>query len=330
MLKLGPISRLAKAGVLGINSRNLDFIIAYNPRRLYPLVDDKVITKKLAIEAGVTVPELYGVIRYGGEMDIIEKVAQQHRSFVVKPANGSGGGGIMVFNGVAKTGLRRMNGQIVPWSDVRYHLNNMLSGMFSMGDGSDHVMIEERLVPHSAFSKLAFGGVPDVRVIVFRGIPVMAMLRLPTAESDGKANLHQGGIGAGIDLVTGITTRGVQHNESVDLHPDFETPVRDFQVPSWSEILGLASRLGQHVGLGYVGVDIVICENKGPTLLELNARPGIAIQTANLKGLRPLLLPIHNLPSVPDDVHERIEIALANWKGEPLDRFIAPGDEPVR
>lgn len=327
-MALRPLTNLAKAGVLGINGRNLEFIAAYNPRKFYPLVDDKVITKALAIEAGVTVPELFGVIRYGGETHLIEEIAKKHKSFVVKPARGSGGGGIMVFNGVAKTGLRRMNGQIMPWSDVKYHLNNMLSGMFSMGDGSDRVLIEERLVPHSAFSKLAFGGVPDVRVIVFRGVPVMAMLRLPTAESDGKANLHQGGVGAGIDLITGITTRGVQHNDSIDLHPDFETPVRDFQVPGWTEILELSARLGHHVGLGYVGVDIVICENKGPTLLELNARPGIAIQTANLKGLKPLLMPIHNLPTVPEDVHQRIEIAKTNWMGEPLDRFIAPGTLP--
>ena len=320
-----PITRLGKAGVLGMNSRNLDFIAAYNPRRFYPLVDDKIITKRLAIEAGVTVPEQFGVIRYGGEINLIESIAKKHSSFVVKPARGSGGGGIMVFNGLAKTGLRKMNGQITAWPDVKYHISNMLSGMFSMGDGSDEVLIEERLVPHSAFSKLAFGGVPDVRVIVFRGIPVMSMLRLPTAESDGKANLHQGGVGAGIDLETGITTRGVQHNDSVDLHPDFETPVRDFQVPTWPEILELASRLGHHIGLEYVGVDIVICEHKGPTLLELNARPGIAIQTANLRGLKPLLLPVHNLPHIPEDVHERIEIAKANWRGESLERFIPPG-----
>lgn len=324
-MPLPSFTRLAKAGVLGINSRNLDFIAAYNPRRYYPLVDDKVITKELAIEAGVTVPELFGVIRYGGELHVIEEIAQKHKSFVVKPSRGSGGGGIMVFNGVAKTGLRRMNGQITPWADVKYHLNNMLSGMFSMGDGSDQVMIEERLVPHSAFSRLAFGGVPDVRVIVFRGIPVMAMLRLPTAESDGKANLHQGGVGAGIDLVSGLTTRGVQHNDSVDLHPDFETPVRDFQVPSWPEILELASRLGHHVGLGYVGVDIVVCEHKGPTLLELNARPGIAIQTANLRGLRPLLLPIHELEAVPEDPQTRIAMAKANWQGEPIVSFLPAG-----
>ena len=313
-----PFTKLGKAGVLGMNSRNMDFISEYNQRRLYPLVDDKIITKRLAIEAGVTVPAQYGVIRYPGETELIRDIAKKHPSFVMKPANGSGGGGIMVFNGVAKNGPRRMNGQIVPWGDVKYQLNNMLSGMFSMGGGSDEVLIEERLHPHSAFSKLAFGGVPDVRIIVFRGIPVMSMLRLPTAESDGKANLHQGGVGAGIDLVTGRTTRGVQHNESISHHPDFETPVRDFQVPEWPQIMELAARLGQHVGLGYVGVDVVVCENKGPTLLELNARPGIAIQTANMRGLKPLLIPVRDLEAIPDDPLERVKLAEANWRGEPI------------
>ena len=123
-MKFGPFTKLAKAGVLGMNSRNLDYIAAYNPRRFYPLVDDKIITKKLAIEAGVTVPELFGVIRYGGETDIIEDLANKHKTFVVKPSRGSGGGGIMVINGVAKTGLRRMSGQITPWADIKYHLNN--------------------------------------------------------------------------------------------------------------------------------------------------------------------------------------------------------------
>ncbi len=309
----GPISKLSKAGVLGINARNLDYISEWNERRLYPLVDDKIMTKKLAIEAGVTVPAQYGEIRYPGELNLIEVVAKKHGSFVAKPSNGAGGGGILVIGGVAKNGLRRMNGQIMTWADVRFHLCNMLAGMFSLGNDTDTVLLEERLTPHSAFKNLSFGGVPDVRVIVFRGVPVMAMLRLPTAESDGKANLHQGGIGAGIDLVSGLTTRGVQHNESVEHHPDFETPVRNFQVPDWEDVLFLAARLGAHVGLGYVGVDIVVDEQKGPTLLELNARPGIAIQTANMRGLLPLLEPIGALEKVPDDTAERVALAKQNW-----------------
>ena len=33
-------SELRKAGVLGMNRRNYNVIAKYNPRRLYPLVDD--------------------------------------------------------------------------------------------------------------------------------------------------------------------------------------------------------------------------------------------------------------------------------------------------
>jgi len=54
--------KLHKAGILGINRRNSEYTLVYNARRCYPLVDDKLMTKKLAIQAGLAVPELYGVI----------------------------------------------------------------------------------------------------------------------------------------------------------------------------------------------------------------------------------------------------------------------------
>ena len=53
---------LVDEGVLGLNKRNGDYILRFNPRRLYPLVDDKLKTKRLALAAGIAVPQLYGVI----------------------------------------------------------------------------------------------------------------------------------------------------------------------------------------------------------------------------------------------------------------------------
>ncbi|HAI68112.1 MAG TPA: alpha-L-glutamate ligase-like protein, partial [Gammaproteobacteria bacterium] len=52
------IKQLSTNGVLGINKRNADYSLHYNPRRLYPLVDDKLYTKQLAKKAGIPVPEL--------------------------------------------------------------------------------------------------------------------------------------------------------------------------------------------------------------------------------------------------------------------------------
>ncbi|HSN51358.1 MAG TPA: sugar-transfer associated ATP-grasp domain-containing protein, partial [Woeseiaceae bacterium] len=38
-------------------------------------------------------------------------------------------------------------------------------------------------------------------------------------------------------------------------------------------------------GLGYLGVDMVIDADRGPLMLEMNARPGLNIQIANRTGL---------------------------------------------
>ena len=311
------IRRLHKSGVIGINARNLDFVSAYNARKLYPLVDDKTTTKKLAIRAGVTVPETYAVMRHLGQWKAVRKIMEERQSFVIKPARGSGGGGIMVIAKTTSRGVRTVGNKLIGWADLRHHVANILSGMFSMGGGaSDKVIIEEKLNVHSAFANLAFGGVPDVRIIVFRGVPAMAMLRLPTSISDGKANLHMGGVGAGVDLTTGLTTRGVQFDHEIHEHPDYETPVTKFQIPQWEEALLLAAQLGAATGLGYVGVDIVVDEDKGPTLLELNARPGIAIQTANRRGLKPILERIRSLsePEIPAEAEARVALAKQIWR----------------
>ena len=53
----GIVKRLNEFGLVGINKRNAGYTLAYNPRNKYPLVDDKLKTKQLAIEAELDVPE---------------------------------------------------------------------------------------------------------------------------------------------------------------------------------------------------------------------------------------------------------------------------------
>ena len=305
---------LRRNGIVGINARNLDYIFAYNDRSAYPIVDDKITTKEFALRSGVTVPEQYAVVEFPGQFDELVEVAKARRQFVVKPARGAGGGGILVISGVTGAGLRKASGHLVSWDEVRFHVNNICGGMYSLGGGSDRALVEQRINPHSAFSTLAFKGVPDVRTIVFRGLPVMAMLRLPTSLSDGKANLHVGGVGAGVDLETGVTTHGVCFNQPIERHPDFETEIAGFQVPSWPDVLTVSASLGHSIGLGYVGVDLVIDERQGPTMLELNARPGIAIQIANQQGLERRLRAIRDLETIPDEPEDRVALALEIWR----------------
>ena len=190
---------------------------------------------------------------------------------------------------------RRASGNLMPREEFEHHLSNGLSGLFSLGGQPDHLLVEYCVEFDPVFEHVSYKGVPDIRIIVFLGYPVMAMIRLPTRLSDGKANLHQGAIGVGIDLPSGTTRRGVLGTEVVREHPDTERPLLGLQIPRWDELLLMAARCHELSGLGYVGVDFVLDRTRGPLILELNARPGLAIQIANGNGLLPRLQAIEAL-----------------------------------
>ncbi|MEL6951162.1 MAG: alpha-L-glutamate ligase-like protein [Pseudomonadota bacterium] len=279
--------KLKDSGVIGLNERNANYITALNSRRLYPRVDNKRLTKSLAAAAGMAVPELYAVAESQGDVRGLPETLAQHKSFVVKPASGSGGDGILVIDGRYGGNYRLINGELMPESALLHHTSNIVSGQFSLTGQPDIALIEYRVQFDSVFDEISYRGVPDIRIIVYRGYPVMAMVRLPTRQSDGKANLHQGAVGAGVDLATGLTMSASSGNLRVRDHPDTLTPIAGHQVPHWGRILDIAATGYEVSGLGYLGVDIVIDKDLGPLMLEMNARPGLNIQIANDAGLKP-------------------------------------------
>ncbi len=276
---------LKSKGILSINQRNADYILQYNSRKLYPIVDDKLKTKQLAINAGIAVPELYGVIENEHQVLEIEEILHRYNDFVIKPAHGAGGDGILVITNRVKDLYRKASGQFIGLEEIKYHLSSVLSGVYSLAGCPDQALIEHRVIVDDVFKAVTHQGVPDLRIIVFLGYPVMAMARLPTSQSQGKANLHQGAIGVGIDLVTGLTIGGVSHNETIDFHPDTLNKISGIQVPYWQQILEMSASFYDSTKLGYLGVDIVLDKDHGPLILELNARPGLNIQIANRVGL---------------------------------------------
>lgn len=277
--------RLRQRGVLSINQRNSDFVLRYNKRKYFPLVDDKLKTKQLAIQAGIAVPALYGVIRTEHEISLLDEWLKPYADFVIKPSQGSGGDGIIVFTGRVFNRYRQINGKLYTSQELGYHLSCLLSGAYSLGGHPDCAMIERRVIVDPVFSAVSYEGVPDIRIITLLGYPAMAMVRLPTRQSGGKANLHQGAIGIGVNLATGVTLGGVSQNDTIDFHPDTMNPVVGIQVPYWDKILDIAARCYELTQLGYLGVDIVLDKDEGPLLLELNARPGLNIQIANREGV---------------------------------------------
>jgi alpha-L-glutamate ligase-like protein len=291
--------RLKELGILGMNRRNAVCILDHNPRALYPVVDDKLRMHHLCRGIGVPTPDIYAVVSSHSELRRLAQTVGDRGDFVVKPNHGSAGRGVLVLAGRLGIDFVRHNGQRLSFEEMRQHVSDILSGMYSLGGRPDQALLQQRVRLHPTFEAVAYKGIPDIRVILYRNEPAMAMLRLPTKESNGRANLHQGGIGTGVDLASGFTHHAVQRNRMVTTHPDTGVPVIGLRVPYWNEVLDMSRRVARAVGLGYVGVDIVVDVDSGPMLLEANARPGLAIQIANGRGLAPRLAIIDALLAAP-------------------------------
>jgi len=311
--------KLRAAGVLGLNERNADFIMRFNPRRFYPRVDDKALTKELATAAGMAVPELYGMITNQGEVRNFTGIVGERDSFVVKPAQGSGGDGILVVTGRSsrkRDSFRLASGVLISTSEIFHHISNIVSGQYSLSGNPDKALIEYCVHFDPIFAEVSYQGVPDIRVIVYRGYPAMAMVRLPTRASDGKANLHQGAVGAGIDMSSGETLTGVLENDIVDEHPDTGALVAGLRIPHWDFILESAARCYEVTDLGYLGVDMVIDRDLGPLILEMNARPGLNIQIANCTGLATRIARIDQVFNEDDAPARRARLARREFAAE--------------
>jgi alpha-L-glutamate ligase-like protein len=279
-----------RALVYGINRRNLGLVYPNNARRDYPYADDKLLAKEVFRAKGVPVPETLAVCDGLFAVPGVVEALRGRSRFVVKPANGSGGGGILVVGEwLAERGAWATagGGEVAPVRLAR-HLADVVFGVHS-NQLEDRAFVEERVEPHAFFAALWADGLCDVRVIALRGEPVMSMIRVPTAESGGRANLHQGGLGIAVDLASGRTYRALHRGRAVARHPESGAPLLDLAVPSWPEVLDVARRAARAVPLGYLGVDVVVDAGKGPLVLEINARPGLEIQNVNGRGLGEVL-----------------------------------------
>ncbi len=284
---------MARNDILGINARNFLFIGPHNPRSKVAIADSKIATKKLLSESGLPTPKLLGTITAGHDIfdfpwDTLP------RGFVVKPNSGYGGGGIIIIfkrleddNGAPRWLSYDQEEWTVP--ALQNHVLNILDGSFSISNTPDIALFEEKVIVPNFLQKYTYRGVPDIRIVCFNRVPVMAMLRLPTRRSHGKANVAQGAIALGIDLASGVTTNAMMKKplrRLITQHPDTKEELQGLQLQYWDEMLTMASEAQNISGLGFLGVDIAIDKYKGPQIIEINARPGLDVQVANLSPLR--------------------------------------------
>ncbi len=271
--------------VLGINRRNIELVMELNRREHFRLVDDKLITKRILIENGFPCPALYATAASLFELDTFLERLRDRTSFALKPSRGFGGKGIVIVRD-NDAGRWRLAG-CETWDQATQveHIANILYGVYSIDNAMDVAFAEALIEPHAGISRFASAGLPDIRVIIYKGEPKMAMVRAATSRSHGAANLHAGGFAVGLDLQTGVTGKGWDGKKTLERHPDTGEALEGAAIPDWQTILQVAGRLYDIFPLGYMGADFSIDAHAGPILLELNARPGLEIQNVNQRGL---------------------------------------------
>lgn len=268
--------------ILGLNARN-ERIARVNTLRSIKLVNDKHATKQALQAVGApTVPTLL-VVRSGRDLRRLDW-ERLPAAWALKPNQSLGGSGILLATGRPDEDWRTASGRRLPAWRIAEHVRLILDGEFSPR-ARDCALFEPLLEPDPVLARLTYRGLPDVRVICRGHEPRLAMLRLPTSASDGRANLHQHAVGAAVDLRSGRIVRAWSGRVGVDAHPDTGQPLIGTTVPQWDEILAAASRCAEATGLRYLGADIVVDARVGPVILEVNARPGLEIQNVTGNGL---------------------------------------------
>ncbi len=284
--RLGQIRANARK-VLTMNQRNLHYIYPNNHRRHFPIADDKLLTKEVLADAEVTVPKTLLTYDAFFSLQGLGDDLAPYDEFVIKPARGSGGGGIVVITRREGDTWYSAGGKPYDVGRIKRHITDIIFGVYSFGL-NDVAVIEQRIEQHPFMTELSPMGLADVRLILYRHAPILAMTRIPTRESDGKANLHQGALGIGIDIETGVTTHALFKDSLVERHPDTDVELLGRTVPHWKRVVEMSRAAAEHVPLKYLGIDIALGVD-GPVLLEINVRPGLQIQNANQQGMRPLL-----------------------------------------
>ena len=323
-----PVQGNFAPDILTMTVRNREFVGKYNPPDVMAFLT-KDAAKGLLLPVGVPVATTFMVLHDRSDLEKFKAWLPEHDTFALKPASAYGGEGIMLVKGERGELYDTSFGPMTK-SQIETHAFSIIEGQFHGGE-NDSAIVEELLVQNDALRRIIPIGLADIRVICFVGYPVMAMMRIPTQMSGGKANIHMGAVAAGIRISTGIIIHSVWTGLPSPNHPDNGVRLLGEQVPFWNEILEVAAEAQRLTGIGYAGVDIALDKNKGPVVMEVNRRPGLEIQNANAAGLLRRLRAIENLPRRELPVEQRVGLAKGldedNWGITP--KSTPPFDQPL-
>lgn len=343
-------------GILGNNARNLLYIKKFNDKKGIRLANNKLQTKDFLIERGIPFAKTYGIISNRTELYDFDFSFLPKKNFVVKPNQWSKGQGVYIvkyiedthnawrlhetiplkkqnkftkistrisrlfsqeFTEREYTGTYQIGNKVLTDREFRRYLLDILDGKYSMTLWGDKIIIEEKLVAGELFSDFCEFGLADIRIIVFNLVPVATMIRVPTQQSNGKANLAQWWLGFGIEVGSGKITSLLWKNKIYkNRFPKKFAHFYNKKIPYRNDILFLSSKVQYFVNIGYLALDRVIT-NEGPKLLEINARAGLEVQKVSNTKLQKVLDKIEDIKII--DPEKWVEIAKTLFSSEKSD-----------
>lgn len=275
--------------VLGLNARNKNIIYQHNDKKLLTLAADKLLTKQALIKENIPCPLTTTICASYTDIEQFMTTMKGKSNFVIKPNNGSRGNGILILSKPVEGGFLTSSGKFWSYGDIKNHVSEILAGSFSQSGKEDEAYIEPMIEQDPIIKAISPRGLCDIRLIICNGKLISAMLRIPTNSSNGKANLHQGAIGASISLQTGKIGNALLQGKEITHHPDTNVSLQDIHIPFWDDIIDIALQCYIAIPLGYMGVDVCIDHHAGPLVLEVNGRPGLEIQNIQSQGISKLV-----------------------------------------
>lgn len=257
----------------------------YNPKEVMENID-KVEEKRRLSEAGVPIAENHMIAEDEEDLERLDHWLDEcEQGFVIKPSRGHGGSGVLVVQRKVAKRFILTSGRGVEKHQLIRHVKRIMNGRYTRGT-PDRAIIEEKLALSRRLREISTPGLADIRIVALMGFPLMAMTRLPTSRSGGRANIHQGAIGAGISIADGTISSATYIRRNIRSHPVTGCSLIGFRFNMWDQILETASAAADAMEMGFVGVDLTVDERRGVVVLEVNKRPGLEIQNANRSGLR--------------------------------------------
>lgn len=271
-------------GLLWQNARNLKYIKEYNNSFAKHLADSKLRTKDFLEKKSVKVAKTLFTLSTHLTIENFD-FWELNPPFVIKPNSGFWWKWIIVIDSISS------NGEYISNNKKSYtkkfiinHFKEIVDWFYSLSWKRDKVIIEKKLLIDKEIELLGKYWLPDIRVICFNMVPIMAMMRIPTKNSWWKANLHAGACWVWIDIWSWRLTYTTQFWKLINSAPGI-WKLKDIKLPHWEEILKLAVKAQKVTNIWYLGCDIILDDDLGPCILELNIRPWLELQIANMAPL---------------------------------------------